>query len=62
MPMLMEAISEHLLLTFLYRHMKDLITSGKVYIAQPPLYKIKKGKEEFYAFDEKERDRYSKKT
>jgi DNA gyrase subunit B len=44
------------LLTFLYRHMNDLITSGKVYIAQPPLYKIKKGKEELYAFDEKERD------
>ena len=45
-----------LLLTFLYRHMNDLITSGKVFIAQPPLYKIKKGKEELYAFDEKERD------
>jgi DNA gyrase subunit B len=45
-----------LLLTFIYRYMKDLITSGKIYIAQPPLYKIKKGKEDFYAFNEKERD------
>ncbi len=49
-----------LLLTFLYRHMKDLITAGKVFIAQPPLYRIKKGKEEHYAFDAEERDKILK--
>ncbi len=41
-----------LLLTFLYRHMKGLIHAGYVYIAQPPLYKITKGKKMDYAYDE----------
>jgi len=45
-----------LLLTFLYRYMKSMITSGKVFIAHPPLYRIKKGKEEYYAYDDDERD------
>jgi len=44
-----------LLLTLLYRHFKPLIEGGFVYIAQPPLYKIKKGKEAFYAYSDNEK-------
>ena len=47
-----------LLLTFFFRHMRPLIEEGHVYLAQPPLYKVHKGKNLRYAFSDAERDKY----
>ena len=49
-----------LLLTFFFRQMPELIDAGFVYIAQPPLYRVARAKEEFYAYNEAERDEYAK--
>lgn len=45
-----------LLLTLFFNYMEPLIDAGKIYIAQPPLYKLKKGKKEYYAYNDFERD------
>ena len=49
-----------LLLTFFFRHMTQLIADGYVYIAQPPLYQVKRGKEIAYTYSEKEQDKLMK--
>ena len=46
-----------LLLTYFFQWMRELIDAGKIYIAQPPLYRVWKGSKEFYAFDEEEREK-----
>ncbi|MCA1670365.1 MAG: DNA topoisomerase (ATP-hydrolyzing) subunit B [Thermomicrobia bacterium] len=49
-----------LLLTFFFRHMPEMITSGNIYIAQPPLFKVAWGKEEKWVLDERERELFEK--
>jgi len=49
-----------LLLTFFFRQMRELIEAGYVYIAQPPLYRVHKGKSDFYAYSDQEREVYLK--
>ena len=47
-------------MTFIYRHMPQLITNGKLFLAQPPLYRIDIGKETFWALDEPHKARLLK--
>ncbi|MBQ6563715.1 MAG: type IIA DNA topoisomerase subunit B [Clostridia bacterium] len=51
-----------ILLTFFFRYMKDLITAGHVYIGMPPLYRIQKGSNTWYAYDDKELDKFTRKA
>lgn len=46
-----------LILTLMYRYFRSILDAGYIYIAQPPLFKIKKGKETFYAYSDEERDK-----
>jgi DNA gyrase subunit B len=50
-----------LLLTFFFRHMREIITNGHLYIAQPPLYRLKHGKLEQYVFSDRQRDEWIEK-
>ncbi len=50
-----------LILTFIFRYMKEMVEQGYVYIAQPPLYLLKKGKEQNYAYSEEQRKMYIEK-
>ena len=49
-----------LLLTFFFRHMQELIEAGYIYIAQPPLFRVHKGKSDHYAYSDQEREEYIK--
>ncbi len=49
-----------LILTFFFRHMKELIEQGYIYIASPPLYLVKKGKEERYCWNDEEREKFAR--
>jgi DNA gyrase subunit B len=51
-----------LILTFFFRHMREIIDEGCLYIAQPPLYRVQIGKEKHYAFNEEQRDELIKKA
>ncbi|HJP33950.1 MAG TPA: DNA topoisomerase (ATP-hydrolyzing) subunit B [Candidatus Latescibacteria bacterium] len=47
-----------LLMTFFFRYLREIISEGRLYLAQPPLFLVKRGKREMYAFSEGERDQY----
>ncbi|MBD3217869.1 MAG: DNA topoisomerase (ATP-hydrolyzing) subunit B [candidate division Zixibacteria bacterium] len=51
-----------LILTFFFRHMRELVESGHIYIANPPLYRLSHGKTEQYVYSDDERDRYLEKV